>query len=92
MFISMDVFRYNKLSREIREVACKIKALDQNDPFRTDCSAKLLEKCYILGLISTKWDLSLCGRVSENYFSLSNYQCKYFLIYDYKYIIKIPNC
>lgn len=37
-------FRYNKLSRQIRELARKIKDLDQKDPFRTESSAQLLEK------------------------------------------------
>jgi hypothetical protein len=37
-------FRYNKLSREIRTVARKIKEIDPSEPFRTDSSAALLEK------------------------------------------------
>lgn len=36
--------RYNKLSREIREVAERIKALDPKDPFRNERGAQLLEK------------------------------------------------
>jgi U3 small nucleolar ribonucleoprotein protein IMP3 len=41
---SIHYFRYNKLSRQIRELARKIKDLDQKDPFRTESSAQLLEK------------------------------------------------
>jgi len=37
-------FRYNRLSRHIRELAKKIKDLDPNDPFRTEATAQLLEK------------------------------------------------
>jgi len=37
-------FRYNKLSREIRTVAEKIKTLEPNDPFRNERGAQLLEK------------------------------------------------
>jgi U3 small nucleolar ribonucleoprotein protein IMP3 len=37
-------FRYKKLSREIRELARKIKDLDQKEPFRVQNSALLLEK------------------------------------------------
>lgn len=37
-------YRYNKISREIREVAEKIKKLDPKDPFRNERGAQLLEK------------------------------------------------
>jgi U3 small nucleolar ribonucleoprotein protein IMP3 len=37
-------FRYNKLSRHIRELARKIKEVDVKDPFRTEATAQLLEK------------------------------------------------
>lgn len=36
--------RYNKLSRNIRELARKIKEIEPSHPFRTLCSAQLLEK------------------------------------------------
>ncbi|KAL0276091.1 UNVERIFIED_CONTAM: hypothetical protein PYX00_003749 [Menopon gallinae] len=63
-----DYTLYNKLSREIRELARKIKELDPKDPFRIDSSAKLLEKLYGLGLIRTKWDLSHCDKVNASSF------------------------
>lgn len=37
-------YRYNKLSREIRTLSEKIKALDPKDPFRNERGAQLLEK------------------------------------------------
>lgn len=37
-------FRYNKMSREIRTLAEKIKTLDPKDPFRNEKGAQLLEK------------------------------------------------
>ena len=37
-------FRYNKLSRHIRELAKKIKELDVKDPFRMEATAHFLEK------------------------------------------------
>lgn len=37
-------FRYNKLARNIRELARKIKEVDSEHPFRTKSSAQLLEK------------------------------------------------
>lgn len=63
-----DYTKYNKLSRQIRELARKIKDLDQKDPFRIESSAQLLEKLYMLGLIPTKWDLSLCNDVTASSF------------------------
>lgn len=60
--------RYNKLSREIREIARKIKDIDAKHPFRTESSAQLLEKLYSMGLISTRWDLSLADEVSATSF------------------------
>ncbi|KAI8429409.1 hypothetical protein MSG28_000052 [Choristoneura fumiferana] len=52
-----DYTKYNKLSREVRELANKIKDLDANSDFRTESSAQLLEKLYQIGLIPTRWDL-----------------------------------
>lgn len=66
MFLSYD--SYKKLSKEIRELARRIKEIDQKDPFRTDASAELLEKLYIMGLIPTKWDLALCDQVTASSF------------------------
>ncbi|XP_014277156.1 U3 small nucleolar ribonucleoprotein protein IMP3 [Halyomorpha halys] len=63
-----DYTKYNKLSREIRELARKIKEVDNNDPFRAECSAQLLEKLYIMGLIPNKWDLENCNKVSASCF------------------------
>ncbi|KAF5276884.1 hypothetical protein FQA39_LY06435 [Lamprigera yunnana] len=59
-----DYSKYNKLARSIRELGRKIKEVDPKHPFRTHCSAQLLEKLYVLGLIQTKWDLGLVEGVS----------------------------
>uniref|UniRef100_A0A1B6CS20 U3 small nucleolar ribonucleoprotein protein IMP3 n=1 Tax=Clastoptera arizonana TaxID=38151 RepID=A0A1B6CS20_9HEMI len=63
-----DYTKYNKLSREVRTLARKIKEIDQSAPFRDEASAQLLEKLYILGLINTKWDLELCDGVNASTF------------------------
>ncbi|XP_001608295.1 U3 small nucleolar ribonucleoprotein protein IMP3 [Nasonia vitripennis] len=63
-----DYTKYNKLSREIRELGRKIKELDADNPFRAEQSAALLEKLYMLGIIPTKWDLSLCQKVTASSF------------------------
>lgn len=63
-----DYTKYNILSRQVRELARKIKDLEPSDNYRTESSALLLEKLYTLGLIPTKWDLSLCDKVSASSF------------------------
>ncbi|XP_051160765.1 U3 small nucleolar ribonucleoprotein protein IMP3 [Leptopilina boulardi] len=63
-----DYTTYNQLAREIREVGKKIKEIDQDHPFRSEQSAILLEKLYMMGLIPTKWDLSLCQKVNASSF------------------------
>lgn len=60
--------RYNKLAREVRELGKKIKEVEADHPFRIERSAQLLEKLYMLGLISTKWDLSLTQKVTASSF------------------------
>lgn len=56
------------MSREIRELGKKIKDLDPDHPFRIEQSALLLEKLYMMGLIATKWDLSLTQKVTASCF------------------------
>ncbi|XP_014610433.1 PREDICTED: U3 small nucleolar ribonucleoprotein protein IMP3 isoform X1 [Polistes canadensis] len=63
-----DYTKYNKLSRQIRELGEKIKELDADNPFRIEQSAMLLEKLYIMGLISHKSDLSLTQKVHASSF------------------------
>ena len=64
----MHCFRYNKLSREIREIVRKIKDLDPKMQHRTDMSAQFLEKMYNIGLIPTKWNLELCDKINASSF------------------------
>lgn len=63
-----DYTTYNRFSRNIRELAKKIKDLDQKDTFRTEATAQLLEKLYAMGLIPTKRSLALCDKVSASSF------------------------
>lgn len=44
-------FRYNKLSRNVRDLAKKIRDLDDKDGFRAQCTHRLLEKLYALQLV-----------------------------------------
>ena len=64
----IDNSRYNKLARNVREIARKIKEVDAKNPFRTEKSAQLLEKLYQMGLIPTRWDLSLAEKVTASCF------------------------
>ncbi|XP_063700613.1 U3 small nucleolar ribonucleoprotein protein IMP3 [Culicoides brevitarsis] len=63
-----DYTTYNKISREIRDIATKISQVDAKDSFRTEVSAELLEKLYVLGLIPTKWDLENASKISASAF------------------------
>lgn len=63
-----DYTTYNKLSRSVREVARKIRDLEEKDPFRVQSTARLLEKLYAMGLIPTKQNLQLCDMVSASTF------------------------
>ncbi|KAG8238004.1 hypothetical protein J437_LFUL017793 [Ladona fulva] len=63
-----DYTKCKKLAREIREVVSKVKDLDNKDPFRVDCSASILEKLYVLGVIPNKSDLALCDKVTASNF------------------------
>jgi U3 small nucleolar ribonucleoprotein protein IMP3 len=65
---SSTVSRYNKLSREIREIVRKIKDLDPKLQHRADMSAQFLEKMYNIGLIPTKWNLELCDKINASSF------------------------
>ena len=45
---------YNKLTRQIRQLADKINQLPDTDPFRLSMSAELTEQLYSAGLIKTR--------------------------------------
>ncbi|KTF84892.1 hypothetical protein cypCar_00025302 [Cyprinus carpio] len=63
-----DYTKYNKLSRNIRELAQKIRDLDEKDGFRAQSTALFLEKLYSVGLIPTKQNLSLTNEVCASAF------------------------
>ncbi|XP_065076832.1 U3 small nucleolar ribonucleoprotein protein IMP3 [Ochlerotatus camptorhynchus] len=63
-----DYTTYNKLSRNIRELAGKIAEIDAKHPFRTEMSGLLLEKLYVVGVIPTKWDLENASKISASSF------------------------
>jgi len=59
---------YNKLSREIRTVARKIRDLQEKDPFRVRCTVDMVEKLYNMGIIPTKENLELADNVNASSF------------------------
>ncbi|XP_010902512.1 U3 small nucleolar ribonucleoprotein protein IMP3 [Esox lucius] len=63
-----DYTKYNKLSRNIRDLAQKIRDLDEKDGFRAQSTSKLLEKLYGTGLIPTKQNLALTEKVTASSF------------------------
>ncbi|XP_014776281.1 U3 small nucleolar ribonucleoprotein protein IMP3-like [Octopus bimaculoides] len=72
MYLSLQIkahqVEYKGLSRDIRELAKKIKELDPKDRYRAEATSRLLEKLYCLGLISTKLSLELANKVSATSF------------------------
>ncbi len=66
-------FRYNKMSREVRELAKKIRDLDVKDPFRARAMSQLLDRLYNLGLIPTKRGLDLCDKITASSFCRSDH-------------------
>ncbi|XP_037819385.1 U3 small nucleolar ribonucleoprotein protein IMP3 [Lucilia sericata] len=63
-----DYTKYNKLSRQIRELVEKIAKLDKTDPFKSEASYMLLEKLFGMGLINDKTDLETASKVSASCF------------------------
>ncbi|XP_029308752.1 U3 small nucleolar ribonucleoprotein IMP3 [Cottoperca gobio] len=63
-----DYMKYNKLSRNIRDLVQKVRDLDEKDGFRAQSSHRLLEKLYSIGLLPTKQNLSLTEKVTASSF------------------------
>ncbi|WAR30947.1 IMP3-like protein, partial [Mya arenaria] len=63
-----DYTKYNKLSRQVRELVRRIKELDVKDPFRQEAVGQILEKLHSLGLIPTKRSLQLADDVNASSF------------------------
>lgn len=60
--------RYNKLSRQIRDLVEKIAKLDKHDSFKSESSYMLLQKLYGMGLINDKTELAAASKVSASSF------------------------
>ncbi|KAF7223287.1 U3 small nucleolar ribonucleoprotein protein IMP3 isoform X1 [Nothobranchius furzeri] len=70
-----DYMKYNKLSRSIRNLAQKIRDLDEKDGFRAQSTHHLLEKLYSLGVIPTRQNLALTEKVTVSSFCRRRLPC-----------------
>ena len=65
-----DYHKYNKLIGAIKKLANRISLLDAKDPFRAKQEELLLEKLYMMGLITTNKKFS---QINEMKLILSTY-------------------
>lgn len=63
-----DLSLYNKITKQVLDLAKKLKELDPEDPVRATATSQLLEKLYSMGLISTKKSLAEVEKVSASTF------------------------
>ncbi|CAG0889196.1 unnamed protein product [Darwinula stevensoni] len=62
-----DYTKYNKLSREARDLARKIKDLDPKDPFRIESGAQLLEKLRRLPVVMVRLRMAQTIRMATQF-------------------------
>ncbi|KAF8560511.1 hypothetical protein P879_09710 [Paragonimus westermani] len=60
--------RYNKLSRQIRDLANKLKDIDETDQWRAEMTQLFTTKLHNLGLVPTKRSLMLASKVNASCF------------------------
>ncbi|XP_076068935.1 U3 small nucleolar ribonucleoprotein IMP3 [Oratosquilla oratoria] len=70
-----DYTMYNRLARQTRDLARKIRDLDPKDPYRLEASGKLIAKLHEMGLIPTKWNLEFCDRITASSFCRRRLPC-----------------
>ncbi|XP_016976505.1 U3 small nucleolar ribonucleoprotein protein IMP3 [Drosophila rhopaloa] len=63
-----DYTKYNKLSREIRELAEKIAKLDASEPFKVEATTMLLNKIHALGVSNDQLTLETAAKISASHF------------------------
>ncbi|XP_016994582.2 U3 small nucleolar ribonucleoprotein protein IMP3 [Drosophila takahashii] len=63
-----DYTKYNKLSREIRELAEKIAKLDASDPFKVEATTMLLNKIHAMGVSNDQLTLETAAKISASHF------------------------
>eukprot|EP00099_Drosophila_melanogaster_P019848 NP_611224.1 uncharacterized protein Dmel_CG4866 [Drosophila melanogaster] len=63
-----DYTKYNKLSREIRELAERIAKLDASEPFKTEATTMLLNKLHAMGVSNDQLTLETAAKISASHF------------------------
>ncbi|XP_017078363.1 U3 small nucleolar ribonucleoprotein protein IMP3 [Drosophila eugracilis] len=63
-----DYTKYNKLSREIRELAEKIAKLDASEPFKVEATTMLLNKLHAMGVSNDQLTLERAAKISASHF------------------------
>ncbi|XP_030387471.1 U3 small nucleolar ribonucleoprotein protein IMP3 [Scaptodrosophila lebanonensis] len=63
-----DYTKYNKLSREVRDLVEKIAKLDAADPFKAEASTMLLNKLYAMGVANNDVSLEHASKISASHF------------------------
>ncbi|KAI8039845.1 U3 small nucleolar ribonucleoprotein protein IMP3 [Drosophila gunungcola] len=63
-----DYTKYNKLAREIRELAEKIAKLDASDPFKVEATTMLLNKIHAMGVSNDQLTLETAAKISASHF------------------------
>uniref|UniRef100_A0A915E9M2 Ribosomal protein S4/S9 N-terminal domain-containing protein n=1 Tax=Ditylenchus dipsaci TaxID=166011 RepID=A0A915E9M2_9BILA len=59
---------YNKLSREVRDLAAKVRDLNDRNPNKAILARRLLGKLYDMGVVPTADTLERCDKVSASSF------------------------
>ncbi|EDV54922.1 U3 small nucleolar ribonucleoprotein protein IMP3 [Drosophila erecta] len=63
-----DYTKYNKLSREIRELAERIAKLDASEPFKAEATTMLLNKLHAMGVSNDQLTLETAAKISASHF------------------------
>ncbi|EDW92137.1 U3 small nucleolar ribonucleoprotein protein IMP3 [Drosophila yakuba] len=63
-----DYTKYNKLSREIRELAERIAKLDASEPFKAEATTMLLNKLHTMGVSNDQLTLETAAKISASHF------------------------
>ncbi|XP_039480306.1 U3 small nucleolar ribonucleoprotein protein IMP3-like [Drosophila santomea] len=63
-----DYTKYNKLSREIRELAERIAKLDASEPFKAEATTMLLNKVHAMGVSNDQLTLETAAKISASHF------------------------
>ncbi|XP_016928622.1 U3 small nucleolar ribonucleoprotein protein IMP3 [Drosophila suzukii] len=63
-----DYTKYNKLSREIRELAERIAKLDASEPFKVEATTMLLNKLHAMGVSNDQLTLETAAKISASHF------------------------